>query len=351
MASVKIKSASVLLPLLLLGACAPQSQLIAPDGNSAPVPAVSAPAAETAALRSMIAMQDRLFKVASPLLTANVPLCKGNARNLLGFTAKNKYSYSQAMAPAAQSLGFDDRLKVTDVLPGSGAARNDIKRGDYLISVGDRPVPQGESAERLTAILLTPLMTGKTPIKLGLQRGSTPMNVMVPLTTACAFSIELGNVDTVNAYSDGTRVLVTRGMLNFVRTDEELAYLIAREMAHNALAHPGRQKMVKTIGDIINNLMRTNPDTTTLAGTGGILPYGQDMDAAADTLALYMLVRAGYSIDNAPAFWKRLAAQYPASVPNGYTALHPSTTYRLAMIGKVTQIINAKKAAGKPLLP
>lgn len=352
MASLHIKSASVLLPLLLLGACAPQSQLVAPaGGNSTPAPVVYAPTAETTALRNMIAMQDRLFKVASPLLTANVPLCKGNARNLLGFTAKNKYSYSQAMAPAAQSLGFDDRLQVTDVLPGSGAANNDIKRGDYLISVGDRPVPQGENAERLTAILLTPLMTGKAPVKLGLQRGSTPVNVMVPLTRACAFSIELGNVDTVNAYSDGTRVLVTRGMLKFARTDEELAYLIAREIAHNALAHPGRQKMVKTIGDIINNLMRTNPDTSTLAGTGGILPYGQDMDAAADTLSLYMLVRAGYSIDNAPAFWKRLAAQYPVSVPNGYTALHPSTTYRLAMIGKVTQIINAKKAAGKPLLP
>ena len=351
MAGFKTRSAAALLPLLLLGACAPQSQLTAPGGNSTTLPVTSAPTAETAALRNMISMQDRLFKVASPLLTANVPLCKGNARNLLGFTAKNKYSYSVAMAPAAQSLGFDDRLQVTDVLPGSGAANNDIKRGDYLISVGDRPVPQGESAERLTAILLTPLMTAKTPIKLGLQRGNTPMTVMVPLTPACAFSIELGNVDTVNAYSDGSRVLVTRGMLNFARTDEELAYLIAREMAHNALAHPGRQKMVKTIGDIINNLMRAKPDTTTLAGTGGILPYGQDMDAAADTLSLYMLVRAGYSIDNAPAFWKRLAAQYPVSVPNGYTALHPSTTYRLAMIGKVTQIINAKKAAGKPLLP
>lgn len=349
----KLKYASVLalLPLLLLGACAPQSQLVAPGGSPIAAASTGASSAEQTTLRNMIALQDRLFKVASPLLTANTPLCKGNARYLLGFTAKNKYSYSMAMAPAAQSLGFDDRLQVTDVLPGSGAANNDVKRGDYLVSAGDRPIPQGENAERLTATVLAPLVAGKTPIKLGLQRGNTPMTVIVPLTLACSFSVELGNVDTVNAFSDGTRVLVTRGMMNFARTDEELAYLIAREIAHNALAHPGRQKMVKTIGDIITNLMRSKPDTTTLAGTGGILPYGQDMDAAADTLSLYMLVRAGYSIDNAPAFWKRLAAQYPASVPNGYTAIHPSTAYRLAMIGKVTQIINAKKAAGKPLLP
>ncbi|RXZ38113.1 peptidase M48 [Oxalobacteraceae bacterium CAVE-383] len=337
--------------LLLLGACAPQSQLTAPGANQAAAAPAAAPSAEQTALRNMIAMQDRLFKIASPLLTANAPLCKGNARYLLGFTAKNKYSYSKAMASAAQSLGYDDRLQVTDVLPGSGAANNGVQRGDYLVSAGDRPIPQGENAERLTATVLAPLMAGKMPVKLVLQRGGAPMNVTVPLTLACSFSVELGNVDTVNAYSDGSRVLVTRGMMNFARSDEELAYLIAREIAHDALAHPGRQKMVKTIGDIITNLMRTNPDATTLAGTGGILPYGQDMDAAADTLSLYMLVRAGYSIDNAPAFWKRLAAAYPASVPNGYTAIHPSTAYRLAMIGKVTQIINAKKAAGKPLLP
>lgn len=346
-----LKRHAVLLPLAFLAACATQSPT-APNQKPASVSnAVVAPTAEQTALRNMVAMQDRLYKVAAPLLTGNAPLCKGNARNLLGFTAKNKYSYSSQFANAAQSLGLDDRLQVTGVLPGSGAARSDVQRGDILMSAGDRPIPQGESAERLTATVLAPLVAGREPIKLGLLRGATPMTVNVPLTLACAFNIELGNADIVNAYSDGRRVLVTRGMMNFARSDEELAYLIAKEMAHNSLAHPGRQKMVATAGGVIDNLMRMQPDTTTLAGTAGILPYGQDMDAAADTLALYMLVRAGYSIDNAPRFWQRLATQYPASVPNSYTAIHPSTTYRLAMIGKVTQIINAKRAAGKPLIP
>lgn len=355
-----LKLRAALLPLVLLAACATQgpgaitsggTPAAAVAGAATLPPTTPATPAEQAALRNVRAMQDRLFKVAAPLLTANAPLCKGNARYLLGFTAKNKYSFSLSMANAAQSVGFDDRLQVTDVLPGSGAARNDVQHGDFLISAGDKPIPQGQNAERLTAAVLQPLIASHAPIKLGLQRGTSQMTVNVPLTLACSFSIELGNADIVNAYADGQRVLITRGMMNFVRSDEELAYLIAKELASNALSQPGRQKMAKTIGDVIDNLMRAQPDPTTLAGTAGILPYGQDMDAAADTLALYMLVRAGYGIDNAPSFWQRLATQYPASVPNGYTAIHPSTAYRLAMIGKVTQIINAKKAAGKPLLP
>jgi len=348
---------ALLLPVALLAACAApsgpsdgrassQAPQAAPTTQAAPVSS-----AEQTALRNMIAMQDRLYKVAAPLLTNNAPLCKGNARSLLGFTAKNAYSYSAQFVSAAQSLGFDDRLQVTDVLPNSGAARSDVRRGDILQSIGDKPMPQGDNAEQQAAALLGPMVAKRTPLKLGLLRGTTQMTVNVPLTQACAFSIELGHADIVNAYADGRRVLITRGMLDFAHTDEELAYLIAKEMAHNALGHPGRQKMAATIGGIIDNLTRTQPDLSTLAGTGGILPYNQDMDAAADTLALYMLVRAGYNIDNASRFWRRLAAEYPASVPNGYTAIHPSTTYRLAMIGKVTQIILAKQAAGKPLVP
>ncbi|MFL9878740.1 M48 family metallopeptidase [Herbaspirillum rhizosphaerae] len=353
----KIKIALAVIPAALLAACVtPQ------DGTTlnTPAPAVTAPVAvkppvltpDQIALRALTAQQDRLYNVAAPLLTSNAPLCRGNARNLLGFTAKNKYSYPTEFINAAQSLGFDDRLQVTGVLPDSGAAKSGIQRGDVLLAVADKPLQQGANAERQAANLLGPLVTnGRAPIKLTVMRNKAQQNVIVPLTLACAFSIELGNADNVNTYADGRRVLITRGMMNFVKSDEELAYLIAKDMAHNSLGHAIRQRMVATIGSVIDNLMRAQPDPTATAGTGGIRPYPQDLDAAADNLALYMLVRAGYSIDGYAAFWQRLASQYTVSVPNGYTALHPATAYRMTMIDKSTQGLKAKQAAGKPLTP
>lgn len=353
----KIKIALAVIPAALLAAC-----VTPPDGNTVntPVQTTSAPVAVKApvltpdqiALRALTAQQDRLYNVAAPLLTSNAPLCRGNARNLLGFTAKNKYSYPSEFVNAAQSLGFDDRLQVTGVLPGSGAAKSGVQRGDILQAVADKPLQQGPDAERQAANLLGPLVTnGRAPIKLTVMRNKTQQTVIVPLTLACAFSIELGNADNVNTYADGRRVLITRGMLNFAKSDEELAYLIAKDMAHNSLGHAIRQRMVATTGSVIDNLMRAQPDATAAAGTGGIRPYPQELDAAADNLALYMLVRAGYSIDGYAAFWQRLAAQYPVNVPNGYTALHPATAYRLSMIEKSTQTLRAKQTAGKPLTP
>ncbi|SRR5450830_1639836 len=344
-----------LIPVALLAACVtpppglpdqPVASVVVPVTSKAPVDTP-----EQAALRKLTGQQDRLYRVAAPLLTSNAPLCKGNARNLLGFTAKNKYSYPAEYVNAAQGMGYDDRLQVTGVLPGSGAARAGVQRGDVLLAVADKPLPQGADAERQAANVLGPLVTGRAPIKLTVMRGKSQQSLIVPLTLACAFSIELGNADNVNSYADGRRVLITRGMINFIQSDEELAYVIAKDMAHNSLGHAIRQRMVATTGSVIDNLMRVQPDLTAAAGTGGIRPYPQELDAAADNLALYLLVRAGYGIDNYVKFWQRLATQYPASVPNGYTALHPATAYRMAMIDKATATLKAKQAAGKPLLP
>lgn len=337
----------------LLAACATQIQ---PGPSPAPArPAIAAPPVSTAeqeALRTLVSLQDRLYRVGAPLLVNNTDLCKGNARNLLGFTAKNKYSYSAEFIEAAhQVLGLNDRLQVMGVLAGSSAAKAGVRLGDGLVSVEDKPLPQGQNAEREAASILAPLVNGKAGVKLSLQRGGANLALNVPLTHACAFAIELGNTDQVNAYADGHRMMITRGMLDFVRSDEELAYVLAREMAHNALAHPQKQRMSATVGGIIDNLIRMHPDLNGMTGMSGIKPMPQAMDTAADTLALYMAARAGYSIDQAPAFWQRMASEYPAATLNGYNAIHPSVKQRLETIDKTLAAIKHKKAAGKPLSP
>jgi hypothetical protein len=337
---------------LALASCAtqpPTGSTVSPGRERAE--AQSAPT-EYTMLRNVAALQDRLYRVAAPLLVNNTELCKGNARNLLGFTAKNKYSYSADLADEAQAvLGLDDRLQVMGVLSGSGAAKAGVRRGDKLLAIEGKPAPVGANAERQTAGILLPLMNSRPSVKLNVLRGSTDTALTIPLTRACAFGVELGNADHVNAYNDGRRVMVTRGMMNFAQTDTELAYVLAKELAHNSLRHAAKQNISGTVGDIIDNLTRMQPDLTSMAGTGGIKPMPSEMDVEADKVALYMLARAGYSIDNAARFWQRLATQYPANVLNGYAALHPNTASRLTVIEKTVPEIQSKQAARRTLLP
>jgi beta-barrel assembly-enhancing protease len=342
------RSIIVLATVSLLAACATQQGPATRPQVSAPQPS----AAESASLNTVAPLQERLDRVAAPLLLNNPDLCKTHARNLLGFTAKNKYSFSTELANAAQAqFGLDERLQVMSVVAGSGAAKAGLRPGDRLLMAEDKAMPQGQNAERQAAAVLAPLVTGRSSIKLTIARNGANQTLNIPLTRACGFRVELGNIDSVNSYADGLRVMVTRGMLEFTQSDDELAYVIAKEIAHNSLLHPHKLHINGTVSDIIDNLIRIHPDKSTLGGTAGIKPMPQDMDAAADTLSLYMVARAGYNIDDAARFWQRLATKYPASVLNSHTALHPAVAARLAAIDKTIAEIKSKQASKKSLLP
>ncbi|MGE5650819.1 MAG: PDZ domain-containing protein, partial [Bacillota bacterium] len=187
---------------LLLAACAttvsppPGEQPPAAPGKPAAPAVPGAPGApsvgatEQEALRTLVGLQDRLYRVAAPLLVSNTDLCRSHARNLLGFTAKNRYSYSADFTNAAQKLlGLGDRLQVVGVLPGGGAARAGVRRGDELVAVDDKPMPEGENAERQAAAILAPLVTGRTKVKMTVLRNGSSQTLTVPLTYACAYGI------------------------------------------------------------------------------------------------------------------------------------------------------------------
>lgn len=344
----------------LSGCSTLQSQPAAPEPapsvvstvTEAPPQVTAKMAAARQQLSQMVALQDRLYRVAGPLLINNADLCRTQARNLLGFTAKNRYSYPGEFSDAAAAvLNYSDRLEVATVLAGSGAARAGLRKGDLLIAADGKLLPVGANAETEAAAVLVPLVSNNKFLNLTVQRGGANQQLRVPVTRACAFKIDIGNADNINAYSDGQRVMITRGMVNFAQSDEAIAYVLAKDIAHNVLGHAATTRQAYTVGGIIDNLVAVRPDLSMLIGTAGVKPMPQELDAAADNLSLYMVARAGYNVNGARAFWQRLATQYPATVLNGYTANHPAVNYRLGVIDKTVSAIRSKQAAKQPLVP
>lgn len=342
---------------LLLSACAttapPSLPPVVETGPEPETPLVTPRMiAARDAVRSMVTLQDRLYRVAAPLLINNAELCRTQARSLLGFTAKNKWSYPGEYADAAEAvLGYGDTLQVSGVLAGSGAARAGLRKGDELIAADSKPLPTGRGAETGAAAVFGPLVSKRAQLSMTIARAGTNQVLKVPVTRACAIRVDLGNADNVNSYADGVRVAVTRGMINFARDDESIAYVLAKDIAHNVLGHPGKLRSTATIGSMIDNLTSVRPDLSLLIGTSGIRPFPANMEVSADTLALYMLARAGFPIERYKTFWLRLAAQYPATVLNGYMAIHPNIAQRTTAIDKTIAAIRTKQSARKPLVP
>jgi Zn-dependent protease with chaperone function len=333
---------------LLLSACTTAPIKTVPNAPEKKVQ----PAQEIDALSALIARQDRIYRVAAPLMVKNAPLCRSFARPLLGFTAKNLYSYPAELAPAAESaLKLDERLRVMQVLDGSGAMRAGIRAGDILQSIQDQPLPLGAQAETEAARLLAPLIKNATDISVVVLRQERPIKLTIPLTAACAFSMEIGQTPQVSAYADGRRIMITRGMLDFLSSDEELAVILAREIAHNVLQHAASQQLTATVASMIDALLPLKPDPAALASRGGLRPMSAKADQEADRLAMYLLARAGYDPAATERVIGKIAQAYPASQNPTYTALHPWTPERRQSIQSILSEIRQKQTSKNPLLP
>ncbi|WP_420473779.1 peptidase M48 [Noviherbaspirillum sp. ST9] len=264
------------------------------------------PAADPAtSFHAWNAQQQRLYRVAAPILLNNTPLCPDHARNIIGFTAKNKYSYSADYVDEAQKyLGLDDRLRVTEVLNGSGAEWAGIREGDILLAAGIEPIPEGELAEVQASALIASELQGRSEVSLMVLRGHDRMTFDVPLTPACAMKIDVGHSDEFTAYADGRRVMITRGMLNFVRSDGELAYVIAREVARNVLQPQLNPEEAKTIDSLRAPAVESATGVSAVEASSGPIHVNVELER----LALNMLVRAGYSLAVVGNFLQRMSA-------------------------------------------
>ena len=300
-------------------------------------------------LTRYVANQEKLYRIAAPLLVKNAPLCKSATRNIMGFTAKNQYSYSSELAQTANKIfKLTDHLQVVSILEGGGAERAGIKRGDIFLKVQNQTIPTGINAEIETARLLSTLMSHSANLPISIERNKQVYNFNIPLTLACAFNLELGNSDVIHAFNDGRRILITRGMLQVLNTDAELAAIIAREIAHSALKHTASLQMTASAAQAIDGLIPVLRNNAGDAAIKDLKAMPSNLDQAADRVAIAMLVRAGYEAEQLPLTLQKLAA-----IKNNekYTVAHPLTNERLKLMQEVIVQVKQKPSVGKSSAP
>jgi predicted Zn-dependent protease len=176
---------------------------------------------------------------------------------------------------------------------------------------------------------------------------------------ACRFDIALDkDGGGLNAYADGTRVVVFPEMVAFTKNDEELGLVVAHELAHNIMRHPDNQKknagMAGLAGALADALaqsqgINTGGALSNLGAQGAVLHYSADFEREADYVGMYILARSDYAYADAAKFWRRMSKKNPDGIYVGTT--HPTNPDRYVSINKIVAEIDRKKQAGIPLLP
>ena len=291
--------------------------------------------------------QQRVDDVGHALLAAATPFCGGARAPRTGIRFASLHSFPRDEQDVARSLGFTDTLVIVGVASGSTAARSGFLVGDRVIALDGGPPPTGPNAVSRLAGAVAANQTHAPRVTLeqggipfladsasrvdrdtgGVARVGGQLRVAIPADTVCALDLVAARSDERNAWVDGANVTVTSAMLRFVTDDDELAAVLAHEIAHNAMRHGQAQ------------------DTT--IGRSTVFPEAVEREA--DYLGMYLLARAGRPMGKVPNFWRRMAQGQPGSIR--YASSHPTTAERFVRLEQVAGEIEQKVARREDLRP
>ncbi|MEZ5690806.1 MAG: M48 family metallopeptidase [Rickettsiales bacterium] len=174
----------------------------------------------------------------------------------------------------------------------------------------------------------------------------------------CYYYFRMSRGEEINSHADGKNIVIYSGMMRFVENDDELAVVMAHEFVHNLMGHVSAQQNNATIGLVLGTVLDavasyqgvpTFGEISRAGGDIGELSYGADFEREADYIGMYVMAAAGYDINKAPYFWRRMSVENPDGIYNSTT--HPSNAERFVAMRKIIDEINHKRRKHLPLIP
>ena len=149
--------------------------------------------------------------------------------------------------------------------------------------------------------------------ELSIERGGQRLDVSVTPKNVCRSRVELAPGNAINANANGLVAQISGRLVNWVQSDDELALVIAHEMAHNLMGHPKTLSEKSALSGLATSL-----------GLSGRAQRQMELDA--DRMGIIMAATAGYNYKIAPDFWARLNSNAPLAA--FLATSHPTTRTR-----------------------
>ena len=292
------------------------------------LPSAAAASAPLAALR---AQDERLLRIAEPIMANNVELCDRTMPDL-GVSLQSSDQYG-----ADVEIGFAAPVAFAAVLPGSATAEAGIERDDGLISIDGSPVARRPDLEgsplRDSAFAAIAQHDPTRPLELGIVHDGSRRSVSIKAKPECFGLVEVLDEGGDTARSDGHTIQIAYGLATRA-SDDQLAVIFAHELAHSILHHRERLASAHAIKGLLGEFGRSRR-------------LGLQAEEEADRLSVYLLANAGIDPEAAPELWRsKLGRRISGGIFRD--AAHPSAKARAAMLeAEIAQHIQP----GRPAYP
>lgn len=286
---------------------------------------------------SPLAMLVRLHDVAFPLLVAAAEWCPFEQEPTYGFFLRDQDT-SKAGGERTE-LG----ASVAYVHPRLPAASAGLVPGDLVMLVNEKAVIEQRAVE--VAQLVRRLTLARIqPLQLDVMRAGDPHTFNMWAIPACQFSVRLIETDQINGIADGRHVGVTTGAMRFLRSDDELAWVLAHEIAHNVLNHSQNARLHAMLNAFLGATIGASAEASDEAPR-------RSLEARADYVGAYIMARAGYDVRVIKQFWRRMESLPSRELSLEMVTTHPTTAERLAAFDVTLKEIEEKRDRGELLQP
>ncbi len=185
-----------------------------------------------------------------------------------------------------------------------------------------------------------PTSTQLTDQEVQLNDLAQKLSARVSLPEGMSVSVRVNDLSTVNAYASlGGKIVIFKGLLDSVKSDRALAFILAHEISHVKHRHVIQQVgggllVVMAYGVITGN---TASDSTVLgvASTLSIASYSREREEQADETALAALYAEYGTIDGYDELFQELSKDEPDSLLNVYMRTHKLSSERIKHLNEL----------------
>ncbi len=286
---------------------------------------------------SLRQLDERVLTAGYRLAIAGSDLC-ASRQYQSGFAIHDLSQYGGADRAALAATALAEGPAVLALVPDGPAAAAGLQRDDVVLAADGEALPRAPAdaensfapTERIIDALERAFSDGRAV--LAVRRAGADLIVEVAAALGCASRFQVVPSARLNALADGRYVQLTSA-LAAAADDDELAGLIAHELAHNILRHRAR-------------LNAAGIDRGLLQHFGRNARLTRATEREADRFAVYLLVRAGYDPAALIRIWTRVA-------PRGglLAGTHPRWRDRIAAVRAEIAEVERLRSAGQDIRP
>jgi len=147
----------------------------------------------------------------------------------------------------------------------------------------------------------------------------------LPGKTEYRYEIHLVDEDVINAFTCGGQIFVYQGIIDFCENDDELAAIIAHEIAHNELGHIKRKlSQIKTSNALMGEGIG---EITAMMYMTATMSFGQKLETHCDLYGIDLAFKAHYNACDVVNVWKRMDDN-EFNVAESMMSSHPFSSQR-----------------------